>query len=152
MQKPDPTQSNSTQNGPARRFTDSVERYSTVIGPSISIRGELSGGDAVDLAGTLEGDSRVEAHYRVREGGRVTGRIEAASLVVGGEVSAPKLVAEKIEIGASARVRADLHARVIAIAEGAVFDGGVHMRGDEAGSAPTTFREQRRRESPNKNA
>jgi cytoskeletal protein CcmA (bactofilin family) len=147
MQKPDPTQS-----VPARRFTDSVDRYATVIGPSTSIRGELTGGDSVDLAGTLEGDSRVEGHFRVREGARVSGRIEAASLLVAGEIKAPALVAEKIEVRASARVEGDLHARVIAIAEGAVFEGGVHMRGGEAGSGPTSFKEQRRRSSPDESA
>ena len=139
MQKPEPTETNQ-----ARRFTDSVEKYTTVIGPGITIQGELSGGDPVDLAGRLEGDSRVEAHYRVREGARVTGRIAATNLVVAGEVSAPELVADKIEIGASGRVKANLDARVVAIAEGAVFDGRVHMRGGEAGSGPTTFKEQRR--------
>jgi cytoskeletal protein CcmA (bactofilin family) len=143
MQKPEPTQTKET-----RRFTDSVESYSTVIGPGISIRGELTGSDSVDVAGTLEGDSRVESHYRVREGARVAGRIEATSLVVAGEVSGPELVADKIEIGASARVQASLHAHVVAIAEGAVFDGGVHMRGGESGSGPTVFKEQRKPRVP----
>ena len=138
MQIPEPTQSN-----PTRRFTDSVEKYTTVIAPGITIRGELTGSDAVDVAGVLEGDSRVESHYRVREGARVAGRIEAQTLIVAGEVSGPELVAEKIEVGASGRVKASLSARVIAIAEGAVFDGGVHMRGGETGG-PTVFKEQRK--------
>ncbi len=142
MQKPEPTETNQ-----ARRFTDSVEKYATVIGPSIKVRGELTGDDAVDVAGTLEGDSRVESHYRVREGARVAGRIEATSLVVAGEVSGPELVADKIEVGASGRVKAKLSARVVAIAEGALFDGSVHMRG-EVGSGPTTFREQRKPRIP----
>ncbi len=142
MQKPEPTQTN-----PTRRFTDAVE-YATVIGPSITIRGELVGGDAVDVAGTLEGDSRVESPYRVREGARVTGRIEATSLVVAGEVSGPELVADKIEVGAAGRVKANLNARVVAIAEGAIFDGRVHMRGGEAGSGPTLFKEQRKPRDP----
>jgi cytoskeletal protein CcmA (bactofilin family) len=143
MEKPEPTQSN-----PTRRFTDTVEKYTTVIGPGIKVRGELSGSDAVDVAGVLEGDSQVDAHYRVREGARVVGRIEAKALIVAGEVSGPELAAEKIEVGASGRVKASLNARVIAIAEGAVFDGGVHMRGGEAGAGPTTFKEQRKPRDP----
>ena len=143
MQKPEPTETN-----PTRRFTDSVEKYATVIGPGTKVRGELTGSDPVDVAGTLEGDSRVESHYRVREGGRVAGRIEATSLVVAGEVVGPELVADKIEVGASGRVKANLDARVVAIAEGAIFDGGVHMRGGEAGSGPTVFKEQRKPSVP----
>ncbi len=145
MQKPEPTQTS-----PTRRFTDSVEKYATVIGPGIQVRGELSGSDAVDVAGVLEGASRVDAHYRVREGARVTGRIEAQTLIVAGQVTAPELVAEKIEVGASGRVQARLSARVVAIAEGAHFDGGVHMRGSEPAAGPTTFKEQRKPRDPGK--
>jgi cytoskeletal protein CcmA (bactofilin family) len=86
----------------------------------------------------------VDGHYRVREGARVVGKIEAKALIVAGEVTGPELVAEKIEVGGSGRVKATLNARVVAIAEGALFDGGVHMRGGEAGAAPTLFREQRK--------
>ncbi len=132
---------------PARRFTDAVEKPPTVIGPGISIRGELSGEDAVELAGSLEGDSHVSAHYTVRETGRIQGSIEAASLVVGGEVTGPTLTADKIEIGAAARVRATLRARVVAIAEGARFDGEVQMQGDEPAGL-ITFKEQRRGPRP----
>ncbi len=147
MQKPEPTQTNQQANQ-TRRFTDSVERYATVVGPSITIRGELTGSDPVDVAGTIEGDSRVESHFRVREGARVAGRIEATSLVVAGEVSGQELVADKIEVGASGRVKANLSARVVAVAEGAVFDGSVHMRGGEAGPGPITFKEQRKPRDP----
>jgi cytoskeletal protein CcmA (bactofilin family) len=133
---------------PARRFTDSVDKPATVIGPRTRIKGELSGSDPVDLAGTLEGDSRVRAHYRVRPGGKVVGEIEAASLVVEGEVLARDLTADKIEIGASARVLANLRARLVAIAEGAFFDGEVHMQGAEAGSGPVSFKDQRKSQGP----
>lgn len=126
---------------PTRRFTDAVERPATVIGPGISIRGELSGDDPVDLGGRLEGDSRVTGHFTVREGAAVTGRVEATTIVVRGEVMGPALKADKIEIGPSAHVVASLRARVVAIAEGAYFDGQVQMEGE--GAAPITFKERR---------
>ncbi len=131
-----------TPSSPARRFTDATERFATVIGPMTSIRGELTGEDPVEVAGTLEGESHVAAHYLVREGGRVSGAIQAASLVVAGEVKAPTLFAEKIEIRATGRVQADLRARVVAIAEGARFDGSVHTENSGA-AGPTVFKERR---------
>jgi cytoskeletal protein CcmA (bactofilin family) len=132
---------------PARRFTDAVERPSTVIGPGIRVRGALTGDDPVEIAGTLEGDSRTSAHYVVREGGRVVGRVEATSIVVAGEMTGPELAADKVEIGARARVTADIRARVVAIAEGAVFDGQVQMQGNDA-TGPITFKEQRSARPP----
>jgi cytoskeletal protein CcmA (bactofilin family) len=116
-----------------------------VIGPGTHIKGELNGDDPVDLAGTFEGHSRVNALYRLRETGRVAGDVAAISIVVEGEVSGKMLAAEKIEIRASARVRANVRARVVAIAEGAFFDGEVHMEGREGpATTPLGFKEKRK--------
>jgi len=122
-------------------MTDTEAVPGTVIGPGTWIKGTLSGGDPVDLAGALEGPSNVTGLYRVREGARVAGDIVATSLVVEGDVSGRTLAAQKIEIGASARVRANLRASVVAIAEGAFFDGQVHMQG---GQGPVPFKEKRK--------
>lgn len=127
-----------------RRLVDSGDGPTTVVGPGTRIKGHISGGDSVDLAGTLEGDSRITGLYRVREGARIIGDVTATSIVVDGEVAGRTLVAEKVEIGASARVRANVRARVVAIAEGAFFDGQVHMEGRSGPAAPMAFREKRR--------
>ncbi len=127
---------------PTRRFTDTA--FGTVIGPGLSIRGEIAGEDAVDLAGTIQGDSRISAHYRVRAGGHVAGVIEAQTVAVDGTVQAPKIVADKVQIGAGARVEGRIQARVIAIAEGARFDGELNMEGAGTDAGATFFKERRR--------
>jgi len=80
----------------------------------------------------------------VREGARVTGRLEAKSLVVEGRVSGPALVADKVEIGATARVESNIQARVVAIADGAFFEGEVRMDGSSGSGGPQTFTEKRK--------
>ena len=137
--KPEPTPSPVTP-AQARRFTDSLDPHATVNGPGTRFHGELTADGPVDVAGTLEGDARVTGHCRIREGARVTGRLEAKTLVVEGQVDGPALVADKVEIGATARVRSNIEARVVAIADGAFFEGAVRM--DEPG-APVTFKEKR---------
>jgi cytoskeletal protein CcmA (bactofilin family) len=132
---------------PSRRFTDAQVQPATVIVPGVKVRGELTGDDPVELAGSLEGDSRVGALFMIREGGRVAGAVEATSVVIAGELTGPTVVADKVEIRATARVHADVRARVVAIAEGALFDGKVDMRGAEAGGL-ITFKEQRRGPTP----
>ena len=130
---------------PARRFTDAVDPNATFVGPGARIKGDLVSDGPVDVAGTLDGDIRVNAHCRVREGARVTGRLEAKSLVVEGRVSGPALVADKVEIGATARVESNIQARVVAIADGAFFEGEVRMDGPGgAAGAPQSFTEKRR--------
>jgi len=124
----------------ARRFTDALDPNATVIGPSTRFQGELSSDGPVDVAGALDGDAHVNGHCRVRPGAKVAGRLEATTLVIEGEVSGPAIVADKVEIGASARVRSNIEARLVAIADGAFFEGTVRM--PEPGS-PVTFKEKR---------
>jgi len=86
----------------------------------------------------------VTALFRVRASGRIVGDITAKSLVVEGEVSGRALTADKVEIGAAARVRANVRARVVAIAEGAFFDGQVQMDNREGPADALTFTEKRK--------
>jgi cytoskeletal protein CcmA (bactofilin family) len=129
---------------PARRFTDTLDPNSTFVGPGARIKGDLVSDGPVDVAGALDGDVRVKAHCRVREGAHVTGRLEAKSLVIEGRVSGPAIVADKVEIGATARVESNIQARVVAIADGAFFEGEVRMDGSGAPGAPQTFTEKRK--------
>jgi cytoskeletal protein CcmA (bactofilin family) len=136
----------STPSAPAspatRRLADAHDA-ATVIGPKILIKGEISGEDTIELAGTLEGSARTTGLVRVRNTGRVVGDISAGRLVVEGEVEGGTLQAERIEIGVSARVRAALRSQSVAIAEGAFFEGNVDMDGPT--TAPTSFTEKRNR-------
>jgi cytoskeletal protein CcmA (bactofilin family) len=127
---------------PSRRLTDTPSDFGTVIGPGLHFKGEVSGDDSIDLAGTLEGSARSTGLVRVRSSGRVVGDISADRLLVEGQVEAATLEAERIEIGVSARVRATVRARSMAMAEGAFFEGNVDI---EDSSTPTSFSEKRTR-------
>jgi cytoskeletal protein CcmA (bactofilin family) len=129
---------------PARRFTDAVDPNATVIAPGTRVKGEIVSDVALDVAGTLEGDAQVASHCRVRAGARVTGRLQAKSLLVEGEVDGPSLVADKVEVGATARVTSNIRARVVAVADGAFFEGEVRMDDTGAPGAPQTFTEKRK--------
>jgi cytoskeletal protein CcmA (bactofilin family) len=138
-QESSPTAATAAQ---ARRFTDTVDPNATLIGPGTRFKGELTADGPVDVAGTLEGDAQVTGHCRIRQSAKVAGRLEATTLVIEGEVSGPAIVADKVEIGSTARVRSNVEARLVAIADGAFFEGAVRMA--EPGS-PVTFTEKRSR-------
>ena len=114
-----------------------------MIGPGTTIRGDLTSGDAVEIRGRLEGDCRTSAHCVVSKGARVLGSIEATGIVVAGEIEARALAADKVELRASARVRASVTARVVTIADGAFYEGNVQMHGQDAPSGPVFFKERR---------
>ena len=127
-----------------RRFTDSAQPPVTAIGSGSHVRGDIRGSDPVEIRGSLEGDCHILARCFVHEGARVMGNIDAAGLVVAGEVEAGTLVADKVEIRASARVRATIKARVVAIADGALYEGEVRMEGPGAAEGPVYFKERRK--------
>jgi cytoskeletal protein CcmA (bactofilin family) len=115
-----------------RRFTD-TDSPATVVGPGTTVRGDVTGGDAVEIRGLLEGDCRTSGHCVVGEGARVVGSVEATGIVVAGV----------IEIRASARVRASVTGRVVAIADGAFYEGRVQMEGPDAPGGAVFFKERR---------
>jgi cytoskeletal protein CcmA (bactofilin family) len=125
-----------------RRFTD-TDSPATVVGPGTSIHGDLTGGDAIEIRGLLEGDCRTSGHCVVSQGARVVGSIEATGIVVAGVIEGGALVADKVEIRASARVRASVTGRVVAIADGAFYEGKVQMEGQDAPSGAVFFKERR---------
>jgi cytoskeletal protein CcmA (bactofilin family) len=125
-----------------RRFTD-TDSPVTVVGPGTTVRGEVTGGDAVEIRGLLEGDCQTSGHCVVSEGARVVGSVEATGIVVAGVIEGGALVAGKIEIRASARVRASVTGRVVAIADGAFYEGRVQMEGPDAPDGAVFFKERR---------
>ncbi|HEX6736932.1 MAG TPA: polymer-forming cytoskeletal protein [Vicinamibacteria bacterium] len=130
---------------PSRRLGDSEGTPATMIGPGMNVKGRLGGEGSADISGTLEGNCRVSGLCRVREGARVIGDIEASSIIVEGEVKGRLVAGRKVEIGATGSVHGDIRAKVVAIAEGALFEGGVDMEGDGGPAALTTFTEKRQR-------
>jgi cytoskeletal protein CcmA (bactofilin family) len=113
-----------------------------VIGPGSRVRGDLESGDPIEIHGHLEGDCQTSAHCVVHEGARVLGNIAAAALVIAGEVEAGVLSADKVELRPSARVVATIRTRVIAIGDGAFFQGQIEDA--ESTSGPSLLKDRRR--------
>ena len=124
----------------ARRFSDPHE-LTTSVPEGVSIRGEVTGSESVDLLGTLEGPLTTGGFCHIHEGGSLHGRLSANDVIVEGELLGDIVARGKVELGANARVKADIRARSVAIADGCFFDGQIHMEGDEE---RVRFREKRR--------
>jgi cytoskeletal protein CcmA (bactofilin family) len=126
---------------PSRRFTDRQD-HATIILEGLQVEGDVEGQDSVEIAGALRGNVRIEGLCRVRERGRVVGSIRARQVLIEGEVEGPTIEArERLELRSRARVRADLDAGSVALADGCEFHGRIEMRGGASGA--TTFTEKR---------
>ncbi len=73
------------------------------------------------VAGTVIGDVSADSQVLVAEGGRVEGAVQAAEAVLNGDVIGP-VVADRVEIQASAVIRGEITTSCFMIHEGAVLD------------------------------
>jgi len=127
---------------PARRFTDQPD-HATILLAGLRIEGDIEGDDSVEIGGVLKGNVRIGGLCRVREKGRVEGSIRARQVLIEGEVDGKDVKArDRLELRAQARVRADLEAGSVALADGCQFHGQIKMSG---GAGATTFTEKRAR-------
>jgi cytoskeletal protein CcmA (bactofilin family) len=127
---------------PARRFTDAQPDRLTHLGSTLRIVGQIESEDALVIAGRFDGQAKTTGLLHVTDSGMVEGAFEAGNAAIGGELTGSLQASGKVELRATARVHATLRAHGIAMAEGSVFDGEVHMA---EGGSQLAFTERRAR-------
>jgi cytoskeletal protein CcmA (bactofilin family) len=88
----------------------------------------------------VRGDGKVGAALSMARDSAWEGEIHARHAVIAGAITGKLIVAEKLEIGSSAVLRADVVARSIAIAKGAVVEGVMQVT---SGKPIVNFEEKR---------
>ncbi len=129
----------------SRRITDASGEPATVIGKGIHIKGEITGSAPIEVWGSIEGTAGTRGLMWVREGGEVGGEIAATNVVVEGRVKGKIAAEEKVELRATCRVKGDVSASSLAIADGSFFRGQVHM--NEGGKPPRQIQFQEKRKT-----
>lgn len=108
------------------------------IGPSISIKGELTGQEDLEVQGKVEGSITLKKHrVLVSETGRVNADIHAKSIRVGGEVKGNLLGEDEVIILHTGRVEGDIKASRVVLEDGSKFKGSIDMepKGDQKESS-----------------
>ena len=98
-----------------------------VIAAKTVIKGEITGDEDVVVDGNVEGQIRITRDLRVGAGGVVKATVEAASIIVSGEIIGDCLATSRVEIQATGKLTGNIRAPKIVIAEGAMFRGNSDM-------------------------
>jgi cytoskeletal protein CcmA (bactofilin family) len=110
-----------------RRSKKSPPSIDTLIGRSTRVHGDMgfAGGLHVDgvIAGSVRAEPGVAASISVSEHGHIEGSVEAPTVVLNGIVNGDILAAERIVLGAKARVHGDVYYGAIEMALGAEING-----------------------------
>lgn len=106
----------------------SSKNGTTYLGKNLSVNGSITGRDSVQISGRHEGDIHVDGHLDIREPAVVRGRLRAATILVAGTAEGDLLAASKLKIERTGVVKGDISTPVVALQEGAVFNGEIKMR------------------------
>lgn len=110
-----------------KRREKTTARIDTLIGRSASIQGDVEFSGGLHIDGRVAGNVRVvpggAATLSISEHGVVEGSVEAPQVVLNGTVKGDIVAAERVVLGAKARVLGDVRYGVIEMALGAEITG-----------------------------
>lgn len=113
---------------PAASRPSTISGERAIIGPSISITGEVSGDEDLLIQGRIDGTVNLDQHaVTVGSEGRVKAGISGRVVVVEGAVEGDVRALEQIILRSSARVTGDVTAPRVVLEDGASFRGRVDM-------------------------
>lgn len=99
----------------------------TIIGESVHIRGQLSGGEDLHVLGRVEGRVDLERTLVVAQSGIVKAEVSVKNAVISGVVVGNIHASESVELTREGRMVGDIFAPRIIIVDGASFRGNVDM-------------------------
>ena len=115
---------------------------STVIGKSVSIRGELSASEDLYLDGEIQGTVSLPGN-RLTVGPNATVRadVKVRDVIVFGRIEGNIQASGKVELRQSANLLGDITATRLAIEENAAVKGRIEITAGTTASAPVVHRE-----------
>lgn len=114
---------------PVAQHTSDVRiRKTSVIGPTLKFRGELSANEDLVIEGEIEGTiAHHEKNLTVGKEGRVTADINARSVEVLGFVDGDIHSEDVVRLASSAKVKGNIVCARIIMEDGAQFTGSIDM-------------------------
>jgi len=108
-----------------RRSADQLTVFSSQIGIGTLLQGELNGKGSYHIQGEVVGDGDIEGAVVLAAGAYWKGNVTADYVRIAGKVEGNVAARSKIELTATAVVTGDLSAPVVAMAEGALYEGAI---------------------------
>jgi cytoskeletal protein CcmA (bactofilin family) len=102
----------------------------TVISADTQIRGELIIQHAALILGTVEGKVLSQGKIHIGEGAVCKSHVEGSSVTIDGSVEGNVIARERLELNSSAKVKGDITAAKLVVAEGASFAGNCTVGAD----------------------
>jgi cytoskeletal protein CcmA (bactofilin family) len=107
---------------------DRISRNTSIIGPNLTIKGDISGIENLIIQGKLQGNIHLKnQNITVEEKGSVTADIWIKNITIKGSVEGNIQASGKVLIESKGQMTGDISASRISIMEGAQFKGSVKI-------------------------
>lgn len=121
---------------PPRR-TMERDMKESVIATGLTIEGKIEGSGHVRIAGRFHGDVHVQGNLTIEAGAKLTGGVQASTVVIGGELEGNIEAASRVELLETGVLNGNLKAGSLTVAAGSRMRGQVEF-GWEEKKATTT--------------
>lgn len=99
----------------------------TLIGPQVSIRGDVTFSGGLYVEGRIHGavcaEDGAKAVLTLSEHGFIEGEVRVPVVIVNGQLDGDLYASDRIELGAHAKVQGNIHYRMVEMAAGAMITG-----------------------------
>jgi cytoskeletal protein CcmA (bactofilin family) len=105
-----------------------VRKETAVIGPTITVKGEIFGKEDLEIQGTLEGTIKMKKHrVTVGDKGRIKADVHAKSIHVAGEVEGNLFGDDEVVLRESGKLFGNITAARVTLEDGSKFKGSIDM-------------------------
>jgi cytoskeletal protein CcmA (bactofilin family) len=119
----------------ARRPAPSGAAKESLIAADVTIEGKIEGAGHVRIAGRFKGDVNVQGNVTIEQGAHVTGQVNAATVMVSGEVEGNIAATARVELLETGVINGDVKAAVLTVAAGSRMRGNADFGGGERSPA-----------------
>lgn len=103
----------------------------STIGRTLTIKGEISGSEALYVDGCIEGKIVMpQSRVTVGRNGKVDASIQAREVVVMGKVTGNVDCSDRVDIRSEGSVTGDISTVRISVEDGAALKGGIHVKSE----------------------
>jgi cytoskeletal protein CcmA (bactofilin family) len=127
---------------PHRRLSDRGNSAPTIIGVGVIFRGDVIAPGSVLLSGEVRGDGDIGGSLSIARDAHWEGQVRAGAAVIAGQLTGCIECSGPLEVGAAAVIRGSVTAKTLAVANGGVIEGEIHVT---SGSQVVKFEEKRKR-------
>lgn len=116
---------------------------SSVLGPTLSFKGELKADEDLLIRGKIEGSIQHSSNLKIGKEGKIKAKVNAEYIEVHGEVKGDLSGSKSVVVKDSANVSGNIYSPSVSLYEGAKFNGNIDMSGktQPASKSPEAPRE-----------